>query len=446
MALRDVLPLTWTESDGRAHVGGVPLGAVAERYGTPAYVFDVAHLRRRFDEFTEALDGIGAPVYATKAFLCTALAELLAQVGWWADVVSLGEAENAHRGGVPPEKLILHGNLKTDAEIALAVRGEVAIVVVDSLGEIRRLSAAARAAGAVVDVMLRLNEDVDLATHPKVLTSGDEAKFGLVPTQASEAVALVDRDPHLRLRGVHLHVGSQATDPELYGVLVERLVEFVATHRTAFSVAPVLLDVGGGVASPYLRDDPVIEPAQVGAAMAKALAEADAEGRIGSVELMLEPGRAVVANAGVLLYRVGVRKPLPSGGELLSLDGGMTDNPRPALYGSQYELLAVERLDDPADTPFRVFGRMCESDVMLDQVRMPGDIAEGEVVAMPAAGAYTFSMSSRYNGIRRPPVLFVEDGIVREVVERETLEHVLAGELTLGAAEAWSYTPGDEQE
>ena len=444
MALVDVLPTTWSNLDGRAHIGGVHLGAIADRYGTPAYVFDVAHLKERMASFTSALEGVGRPVYATKAFLCTALVELLASTNWLADVVSLGEAATVHRGGIPSERIMLHGSLKTDPELALAVRGEVGIIVIDSLYELDRIEGMAGEAGAIVDVMIRLNEDLDLTTNPKVLTTGDEAKFGLLEDEAAEAVNRIAETASLRMRGVHVHVGSLATDPGLYAGIVERLVDFVVRHRSAFPVSPVLLDAGGGIATPYLRDDLVIEPAEVGAAMREALEEFDAPGRIGPVELLLEPGRSLVANAGVILYTIGVRKPLPVGGELLGLDGGMTDNPRPALYGSRYELLVVDRLNDPADSTFRVFGRLCESDVMLDEVAMPSSMAPGDVVVMPAAGAYTYSMSSRYNGLLRPPVLFVEDGTVREVVRRETIDDVLAGEFRLDDALAWSYTPAHD--
>ena len=335
MALADVLPKTWTDVGGRAHIGGVDVGAIAARYGTPAYVFDVAHLKSRMAEFEAALAGVGTPVYATKAFLCTALAEMLADSQWHADVVSLGEAENVRRGGVVAERLVLHGSYKTDAELALAVKGQVGLTVIDSLSELDRLETAAGESGALVDVLLRLNEDVDLATHPKVLTSGAEAKFGLMPREADIAVERLAASTSLRLCGVHLHVGSQATDPGLYGLIVERMVEFVARHRPAFATAPIILNAGGGLAAPYLSADEVVTPAAVVAAMKQALVDSDADERIGRLSLMLEPGRSLVANAAVLLYTLGVRKPLPIGGELLALDGGLTDNPRPALYGSE---------------------------------------------------------------------------------------------------------------
>ena len=438
MALRDVLPRTWTERNGRASIGGVDLAGIAERFGTPAYVFDVAHIQSRLAEFSAALGDAGTPVYATKAFLCTALAELIAATGWWVDVVSVGEAAIARRGGVPPSRILLHGNAKSDAEIALAGDGEVAITVIDDLEEIERLEAAARQAGTAVDVMVRLNEYVDLDTHQKVLTSGRHAKFGLTPVDADRAIDRIASSERLRLRGLHMHAGSHITDPGLFGVIAERLVHRIAGHRSDFTSGPVVLDVGGGLASPYLRTDPAPTPGAVADAIRSALDRLDAARRIGPVEVMVEPGRALVANAAVLLYTVGVRKPLPVGGEMLALDGGLTDNPRPALYGSRYELLPAHRPDRGGDQRFRVFGRMCETDVMIDSVDLPGSISPGDRVVMPTAGAYTFSMSSRYNVLPRAPVLFVKDGEVREVVRRETIADLLSAQRSLGEARSWS--------
>ena len=221
-------------------------------------------------------------------------------------------------------------------------------------------------------------------------------------------------------------------------MILDRLAQFVIRHRFAFTTSPVLLDVGGGLASPYLRTDPLVSPTAVAEAIRRALDATGVADKVGPVEVMVEPGRALVANAAVLLYTVGVRKPLPVGGEMLALDGGLTDNPRPALYDSRYELLAADRLDRAADHHFRVFGRMCETDVLIDTVELPASIRPGDLVVMPTAGAYTFSMSSRYNALPRPPVLFVKDGEVREVVRRETIDEVLMGQRTLDEAESWS--------
>ena len=441
MALQDVLPRTWTETDGRAAIGGVPLDDIARRYGTPCYVYDQAHLENRLAEFAQALAGWGFGAYASKAFMCTAMAELLAAAGWWADVASEGEAAAARSGGIPAQRLLLHGNLKTDRELRMAAQGEVAVIVIDSPDEVERLHRLAEGPRRPAEVMVRLNQETGLRTHRKVLTSGADAKFGMTPAAAGEAAARIAASPRLRLRGAHLHAGSHIADPAVYGSIVSSLAEFAAVHRSLFEVEEgeaVLLDAGGGMAAPYLRSDSFLTPGQAAGAIAAALAESRAEERIGRVSVILEPGRAVAANAGVLLYTVGVRKPLPSGGELLALDGGMTDNPRPALYDSRYELLPAVGSPGGETVRFRVFGRSCESDLMLDSVPLPSDIGPGRTVVMPAAGAYAYSMSSRYNALPRPPVLFVKDGEVREVVCRESPADLLGGQRGLRDAPAWS--------
>ena len=352
--------------------------------------------------------------------------------------MSAGEAAIARRGGIPPSRILLHGNYKSPAEIELAATGAVGLTVVDSLGEIDDLEAATGVTGNTIDLMVRLNEHVGLVTNRKVLTTGENAKFGLTPEAADEAIDRIASSKRMRLVGMHLHAGSHITDAAVFGVILGHLADIVARHRAAFPTSPVLLDLGGGIAAPYLRSDPILSPQSVASAIRSTLERLAIERRIGPVRVMLEPGRSLVANAGLVLYSIGVRKRLPVGGEMLALDGGLTDNPRPALYDSQYELLPADNLDRPSDHPFRVFGRMCETDVMLDRALLPEGIAPGEVVVMPTAGAYTYSMSSRYNYLPRPPVLFVKDGEVREVVRRENTEDILSGQKALNAAASWS--------
>ncbi len=411
---------------------------IADRFGTPCYVFDVTHLEHRLDEFSNAMQGLGTPVYASKAFLCTALAGMISSTDWWIDVVSAGETEIARRGGIPASRMLLHGNLKTPAEIELAASGQVGVTVVDSLDEIDQLDKAAREAGTRIDLMVRLNEYLDFKTNRKVLTTGEHAKFGLTTEGADTAIRRISSSKRLRLVGMHMHAGSHIADPALFGVILGHLAEMVAKRRSDFSAGRVILDLGGGIAAPYLRNDPVVQIPAVAEAIRSALDTALVRERIGAVEVMLEPGRSLVANAGVLLYSIGVRKPLPAGGEMLALDGGLTDNPRPALYGSRYELLPADKLHRSGYLPFRIFGRMCETDVMLESVHLPEKIAPGEVVVMPTAGAYTFAMSSRYNYLPRPPVLFVKNREVREVVPRETILQMTDGHQTLDMAEPWT--------
>lgn len=445
MALSDVFPRNWTVAGGRASIAGVDLGALADRYGTPVFVVDVEHVRERLAAFAAALGPLGTPAYAAKAFLCTAMAELLVPTPWWIDVVSVGEAAAALRGGIPPERIMLHGSLKIPEELELVVSGQVGRVVIDSLDELEQLERLAARRDVSIEVLIRLNEDVDLSTHPKVLTSGEEAKFGLVPDQAAEAAKRLAASARLRWRGVHLHMGSQAADPALFVVVLERLAAFAEKHREALQ-GEIILDIGGGMASPYLRDDPTLDPAALGAALRAAVEDLAVRDRLGDHRLVIEPGRAVIANAVVTLYRVGVRKPLPLGGELVAVDGGMTDNPRPALYGSRYEIAAVTRMDEPHDQPVRMFGRMCETDVLLDSVGVPAGLDVGDLVAFAATGAYTYSMSSRYNLLRRPPVVFVEEGVAREVVRRETVDDLFTGDNGYGGAPSWRYDPGSPSE
>jgi diaminopimelate decarboxylase len=440
MALTDVFPQNWTTADGRASIAGVDLADLADRHGTPVFVADVAHIKDRLAAFAAALGPAGTPAYAAKAFTCVAMAELIAETDWWIDVVSIGEAEAARRGGIPPDRIMLHGNLKTPEETELVLSGQVGRVVIDSLDELRRLDCLVDEREVDVDVLIRLNEDLELATHPKVLTTGDEAKFGLIAEEAAVAAWLLAESARLHWRGVHLHMGSQADNVDLYTVVLERLVAFAERHRTALE-GEIILDIGGGMAAPYLADDPILQPAELGEALRASAIALRIEERLGAHRLVIEPGRAVVANAMVTLYRVGVRKPLPQGGELVAVDGGMTDNPRPALYGSRYEVAAVTRMDEAADHPVRLFGRMCETDVLLPSVGVPAGLAVGDVVAIAATGAYTYSMSSRYNLLRRPPVVFVEDGRATEVVRRESVADLFTGDLGLSGIASQQYDP-----
>ncbi len=418
MSISDVLPSTWQVADGRARVGDVDLQDLAVEMGTPVYVVDEAHVRDRMAAFRRAFGPEVVLAFAAKSFFCWAMARLVAEHGWWADVVSLGEATTALSGGVPPDHLLLHGNYKTTEELALAVEPGVGRVVIDHPSEIPQLAELVSPSGTEVEVLLRLNVDVGARTHPKILTSGAEVHFGMELEAATAALGLLEAaGGQLRLQGIHTHIGSQITDPETYRLVVEPIADFVAEHRAAFP-EPVELNLGGGMAVPYLRHDPVLHPADYAAAITPAVAQATA--RIGPVRLMLEPGRAVVANAGLTLYRIGVRKDVAAGAPFLAVDGGISDNIRPALYGAQYEVVLPARMDDAHESPFRVVGRHCEpSDVLASDARLPADAGPGELLAVPVTGAYSFVMASRYNLVPRPAVVMVAGGEARMVVPRE---------------------------
>jgi len=411
-------------------LGGVDLCDLAAEVGTPAFVVDEAHLLGRLAAFQDAFEARFGDrctcVYAGKAFLCGALVVDLIKAGWWVDVVSTGELEIATRAGMPAARTLMHGNAKPCAELADAVARGVGRIVVDHPGEIDVLSALAVEAGRDVAILLRLNADVAAVTHEKVKTTGDKAQFGMDAQTASEAVSAAFRAPGVRLKGVHVHVGSQIRDLETFRRAAEASVASVEPHRDRFDDR-VDLDLGGGLAVAYLRDDAECGIADYAGAIHSGLASARAVERLGDVRLLIEPGRSVVARAGVTLYRVEARKRLPDGRELVALDGGLSDNPRPALYGQHYEVVSVDRATRPHDKPFHVVGRHCETgDVVNDDARLPADTAVGDLVAVPVTGAYSYSMSSRYNGLRRPPVIFVRDGVAREVIRRETFEDLVA--------------------
>jgi diaminopimelate decarboxylase len=377
-------------------------------------VVDAAHINARMDAFEQSFPN-AVRAYAAKAFLVPALAAAVAERGWWLDVVSAGEARLALEMGVPAEHLIVHGNYKTPDEVLLAVVRGAGRVVVDHPAEVTQLAEAARLHDREVDVLLRLNVDIDVETHPKVRTAGSDVHFGMVVSEAASAVRAATGPVHLR--GVHLHLGSQLRDPDVYPAAMEAVAEFVEVHRAAFPDV-VDLDVGGGMAVPYVRSDPVVPVGDYAAAIERGAYEA--ERMIGPVRILIEPGRAIVANAGVTVYRIGVRKPGPEGVPFLAVDGGISDNPRPALYGAEYEAVLARRADEPHDHPFRVVGRHCETgDTVVPHAWLPADADHGELLVVPATGAYGFSMASRYNLVSRPPVIFVESGRERVVVERD---------------------------
>jgi len=429
VSLKDVFPLTWEVKENRAEVGGIALGDLAAEHGTPLYVVDVAHVRNRIAEYREAFGGDVVLAYAAKAFICPTFAALIAAEGWWVDVVSLGEVMTARAGGVPAERLILHGNNKSKAELQIAAEHGVGRLVLDHLEEVDACAAAAAESGTVLRVLVRLDLEVGVTTHPKVRTSGYESHFGMSPALAAEALARIKASSHLELTGVHSHIGSQITDLDSFRAVAGQLVAFVAENRDAFP-GVVEIDVGGGLAAPYLRHDRPIPVVDYCAAVSGAVAEAANRDGVDAYRLIAEPGRSIVANAGVTLYRIGVRKE-NRGHPILAVDGGMSDNPRPVIYGSAYEVVLPERICDVADTLFRVVGRHCEAgDVVTAAAPLSSHAGPGDLLAVLATGAYTFAMSSRYNMVPRAAVVFVENGAAEVVVGREDIAALVGGPAT----------------
>ncbi len=416
---RHLLPLTAARgSSGALSVGGVDLLELAEEFSTPLFVYDEQHLRARC---REAVAAFGSGVaYGTKAFLCKAMAALASEEGMFLDVASGGELAIVLAAGVPPDRLVLHGNNKSSEELSAARAAGIGRIVVDSFDEIDRLGSLLPALGAPAPALLvRVTPGVEAHTHEYVMTGQEDTKFGfsLASGAADEAIAALRKLDGAEVLGAHAHVGSQIFRTDVYAREVAAIAPFVRRHGLAE------LCIGGGLGVAYLNGEHAPALAEWAAVVRSACVAAHLpEG----VAVTAEPGRAIVATAGLTLYRVGTVKRLPGLRTYVSVDGGMSDNPRPVLYGSGYEAFLVRSPDAPRPMPVRIVGKHCESgDVVVGDARLPNDVEVGDVLATPVTGAYGFAMASNYNRVPRPAVVFAGGGSARIVVRRETVEDLL---------------------
>jgi diaminopimelate decarboxylase len=407
---------------GQLHIGGVDVLELVSEVGTPVFVYDEEHLRRRCQEARQAFGPRVA--YASKAFLCKAMAALAHEEGCCIDVSTGGELAVALAGGVPADRLVLHGNNKSPAELEAALDAGVGRIVVDSFDEIDRLaelSGRRGPGGALPNVLVRVTPGIEAHTHEYVMTGQDDSKFGfgLASGAAAEAVLRL-RHPTsgARLVGVHAHIGSQIFALESFERALALLVPFFS------EVDLEELCIGGGLGVPYVSGESAPSISDWAEALQKA---AQAAGIAPHVTLTAEPGRAIVATAALTCYTVGTIKTLPGLRTYVSVDGGMSDNPRPVLYGSGYEAFLPRETAASRPTAVTVVGKHCESgDVLVRDACVPGDLTVGDILATPVTGAYGHSMASTYNKVPRPPVVFVRDGRWRVVVRRETYEDLLA--------------------
>ena len=413
-----LLPLTAAiAGDGSLSVGGVDLCRLADEAGTPLFVYDEQHLRLRCQEAVNAFgDGVA---YAGKAFLCRAMAALVHEEGMCIDVATGGELYVALAGGVPAPRLVLHGNNKSEGELTDALKEGVGRIVVDSFDEIDRLEKVAAGLGVRPLVHVRVTPGVEAHTHEFVRTGQDDSKFGfgVASGQAEEAATRLAGSPHVELVGVHAHIGSQIFLLESFVAAIQVLASFFLPLDL-----PELV-VGGGLGVPYVAG----ERAPTITEWAATVHEAAVAAGIGDdVRITAEPGRSIAAAAAITLYRVGTIKELPGIRTYVSVDGGMSDNPRPVLYGSGYEAFLPRATRAERPRLVTVVGKHCESgDVLVRDAHVPEDLCVGDVLATPVTGAYGHGMASNYNKVPRPAVLFVAGGRAREVVRRETYEDLI---------------------
>lgn len=400
---------------GRVSVGGIDLIDLAEEFGTPLFVYDEEQLRQRCRDAVEAFpDGVS---YASKAFLCTAMAQLVHEEGMQIDVATGGELFVARNAGVPADRMIFHGNNKSIDELRYALTEGVHHLMVDSFDELDRIDMLFAELGIVANVMLRITPGVEVHTHEFIATGQDDSKFGFTVSTglALKAVERAQASPAVNLVGIHAHIGSQVFSIDSF----EKAVAIVADFCADFSIEE--LSVGGGLGVAYVEGEEAPPFAAWGASMQRACRDAGFKGRITA-----EPGRSIVAAAAVTLYTVGTIKTLEGIRTFVAVDGGMSDNPRPVLYGSGYETFLPRAGSTPRDLQVRVVGKHCESgDMLVREGSVPSDIAVGDILATPVTGAYGHSMASNYQKVTRPPVVFVRDGEARLVVRRETFDDLI---------------------
>ena len=434
-----LVPQLWSSTarkvDGDLSIGGVALADLAAEFNTPAYVLDEADFRARAAAFRDAFSAYDV-YYAGKAFLCTTVARWIAEEGLHLDVCSPGELTVALRAGFDPARIGYHGNNKTHPELRRAVAAGVGRIIVDSFAEIERLAEVTADLGRTVAVMVRVTAGVEAHTHEYIATAHEDQKFGFSITSgdALEAVRRVLAADGLSLLGLHSHIGSQIFDSSGFEVAARRVLALHARVADELGETMPEMDLGGGFGIAYTTQDDPSEPAQLAFEMSRIVEHECRALGVEQPRLSIEPGRAIAGPAMCTVYTVGTVKPVTlDGGAVrtyVSVDGGMSDNIRTALYDADYSCTLANRASDAVPVLSRVVGKHCEAgDIVVKDEFLPGDVAPGDLIAVPGTGAYCRSMASNYNHALRPPVIAVRDGVARVVVRRETEDDLMATDV-----------------
>ncbi|MSO32182.1 MAG: diaminopimelate decarboxylase [Ilumatobacteraceae bacterium] len=404
------------ESDGALSIGGVRIDSLVAEHNTPLFVYDEAHIRARANEAVTAF-GADRVIYATKAFLCTAMARLAHDEGLLLDVATGGELFTVLHAGVPANRCVMHGNNKSSEELRYAMSEGVRHIVVDSFDEIDRIEDLHRSGLVAPRVQLRITPGVHVHTHEFVQTGQDDSKFGfnLSNGDAHRAIERARASAAIDLVGIHCHIGSNVFAAENFAKASQVMVELFSTLDLSE------LTLGGGLGVAYTEDETAPTITQWAAVLRAATKSLPA-----NTVVMVEPGRCIVASSAITVYTVGTIKPIAGVRTYIAVDGGMSDNPRPVLYGSGYEVFDPQRVLADRIDHVRVVGKHCESgDVLVNDASVPSEVCKGDLLATPVTGAYGYSMGSTYNKVPRPAVIFVADGISRVVVRRETYDDLV---------------------
>ena len=421
--------------NGNLTFAGQDTVELAEKYSTPLYLIDENKVREKMRIYVEAINKYfpsgSMPLYASKALCFKKIYKIASEENMGIDVVSSGELYTALKAGFPMEKVFFHGNNKTDFDINFAIENKIGYFVCDNLYELEAIDKIAQSHGVIQKILLRLTPGIDPHTHVKISTGKVDSKFGIAieTGQAEEAVKIALSKKNINLCGYHCHIGSQTFDIEPFADGAEIMLKFIAHIKEVCGYEAEILNLGGGMGVKYVDGDPEIDYAKNIHDIAEVIGEKCNSLNISFPVILMEPGRSIVADAGMTLYTVGSTKEIPGYKSYISIDGGMTDNPRYTLYESPYTVAIANKADKPAQSVYTIGGRCCESgDIIQENVNLP--LAEkGDILAVMTTGAYNYSMASHYNRIPNPPVIMLKDGESYVAVKRETFDDLIKNDL-----------------
>ncbi len=420
---------------GHLTIGGVDVLSLQEKYGTPLYVMDEDMIRQHLRTYRDALNtyygGNGMAQFASKAFCTKYMCKIVAEEGLGLDVVSGGELYTALSAGYPADKICFHGNNKTKDEITFAIGHNVGTIVVDNIFELDQIDAIAKDMGKIQNVLFRIKPGIDAHTHDFIMTGQIDSKFGfaLETGEALSAIELVKSKENICYKGVHCHIGSQIFEVEPFSETAIVMMKFIAEIKNKLHLETEELDLGGGFGIRYVEsDDPISYDKYIEAVSETVKFQAEILD-VKIPKILMEPGRSIVAPAGITVYEVGCVKEIPGIRTYVSVDGGMADNPRYIMYGAEYSAVIANKANETSDHTYTVAGKCCESgDILIEQAKLP-KVEVGDTLCVLATGAYNYSMASNYNRIPRPAVVMVSGGKDQLIVKRETYEDLIKNDL-----------------
>jgi len=420
---------------GHLTIGGCDTVELAEKYGTPLYVFDETQIRQNCRDYVKSIEdnysGKGLALYASKAFSCLEMCRICASENMGLDVVSGGELHTALKADFPAERIFFHGNNKTRAELEFALSNDVGRIIVDNITELNMLNELAYKHDKIAKIMFRIKPGIDAHTHSFIRTGQIDSKFGfaLETGEAMEAVKLTKTMENVELYGIHCHIGSNIFDVEPFELAAKVMLEFIAKIKAETDIEISELNLGGGFGIKYLSSDEPVAYGEYMGKVAKVVNETCPQLGIVTPKILIEPGRSIIGSEGITLYKVGSVKEIPDIRTYVSIDGGMVDNPRYILYQSKYELICANKANEPKTQVVTVAGKCCESGDLIQEDTKLQEVEHGDTIAVLSTGAYNYSMASNYNRIPRAAAIMVKDGEARVIINRETYEDITRNDV-----------------